>query len=108
MSACICVVCFCENGEEKCVCLPLMHFPVIYPPPSPYCTSFVQGIKNLSPAEADRLASADPDYAIRDLYNSIGGGDYPSWTVYVQVMSVDEAESMAFNPFDVTKVQDAI
>lgn len=28
-----------------------------------------QGIKNLSVAEADRLAGADPEYAIRDLYN---------------------------------------
>jgi catalase len=63
-----------------------------------------QGIKNLPAAEADRIASTDPDYAIRDLYSAIAKGDSPSWTVYIQVMTFQEAESAAFNPFDVTKV----
>jgi catalase len=46
----------------------------------------------------------DPDYATRDLYNAIARGDYPSWTMYVQVMTYPEAQSVAFNPFDLTKV----
>ena len=44
-----------------------------------------QGIRNLPVEEADRLSGADPDYSIRDLYNAIATGDYPSWTVYIQV-----------------------
>jgi len=44
-----------------------------------------QGIKNLPADEADRLASSDPDYAIRDLYNAIASGNPPSWTMYAQV-----------------------
>ena len=63
-----------------------------------------QGIKNLDAAEADRIASSDPDYALRDLYNAIAGGKPPSWSVYYQCMTFAQAENCQFNPFDVTKV----
>ena len=62
-----------------------------------------QGIRNLPAAEAARLASSDPDYATRDLYNAIAEGDVPSWTMYVQVMTYEQAQSSPFNPFDITK-----
>ena len=55
-------------------------------------------------ATADRIAGTDPDYATRDLYNAIGRGECPSWTLYVQVMTFQQAETCAFNPFDLTKV----
>lgn len=63
-----------------------------------------QGIKNLPVEEADRLASSDPDYALRDLYNAIATGNFPSWTFYIQVMTFEQAEKYPWNPFDVTKV----
>lgn len=28
----------------------------------------------------------------------------PSWTMYIQVMTFDQAEKSSFNPFDLTKV----
>ncbi len=62
-----------------------------------------QGIKNLAPADAARLAGTDPDYAQRDLFEAIERGDYPRWTVCIQVMSEAEAASRYENPFDVTK-----
>uniref|UniRef100_A0AAR2LSH8 Catalase n=1 Tax=Pygocentrus nattereri TaxID=42514 RepID=A0AAR2LSH8_PYGNA len=62
-----------------------------------------QGIKNLSVEEADRLASSDPDYAIRDLHNAIANGNFPSWTFYIQVMTFEQAEKYPWNPFDLTK-----
>ncbi|HGM5578585.1 TPA: catalase [Pseudomonas putida] len=62
-----------------------------------------QGIKNLAPADAARIAGTDPDYAQRDLFEAIDRGDYPRWTVCIQVMSEDEAANRAENPFDVTK-----
>ncbi|MBA6117573.1 catalase [Pseudomonas sp. NC26] len=62
-----------------------------------------QGIKNLAPAEAARLAGTDPDYAQRDLFEAIERGDFPRWTVCIQVMSEAEAASRVENPFDVTK-----
>lgn len=63
-----------------------------------------QGIANLDPKDADELASSDPDYAIRDLFNAIADGNYPSWTMYVQVMTYEQAKASPFNPFDLTKV----
>ncbi|MBU3060433.1 catalase [Nocardia sp. NEAU-G5] len=63
-----------------------------------------QGIKNLTQAEADTLAGADADYHRRDLYESIERGEFPSWTLHVQVMPEAEAEGYRFNPFDLTKV----
>lgn len=63
-----------------------------------------QGIKNLEPNRAGEIASADPDYGIRDLYNAIANGNFPSWTMYIQVMTFEQAERVPYNPFDVTKV----
>ncbi|CAG0924635.1 unnamed protein product, partial [Notodromas monacha] len=62
-----------------------------------------QGIKNLTVEKAGKLASEDPDYSIRDLYNAIENGDFPSWTFYFQIMTFKEAEKHRWNPFDVTK-----
>lgn len=50
------------------------------------------------------MASSDPDYGIRDLYNAIHRGDYPSWTLYLQIMTIEEAKTYHYNPFDMTKV----
>lgn len=63
-----------------------------------------QGIQNLTRDEAEKLKGTDPDHATRDLYESIKKGDYPSWTLQVQIMSPEEAEDYRFDPFDVTKV----
>lgn len=62
-----------------------------------------QGIKNLAPAEAARLAGSDPDYAQRDLFQAIERGEYPKWQVCIQVMSEAQAAAHSENPFDVTK-----
>lgn len=64
-----------------------------------------QGIKNLPAEKAAELAGSDPDYSIRDLYNAIEKGNYPSWTWYLQVMTPEQAEKYKWNPFDVTKVK---
>lgn len=63
-----------------------------------------QGIKCLSAERADYLAGSDPDYAIRDLFNAIAEGNYPSYTMSIQVMTFEQAEKWEFNPFDLTKV----
>jgi catalase len=63
-----------------------------------------QGIRNLAPVDAIRLAGTDPDYAQRDLYEAIERGDYPKWLVCIQVMKEAEAFARSENPFDVTKV----
>lgn len=67
-----------------------------------------QGIRNLSAAEARRLAGADPDHAQRDLFEAIERGQYPKWNVYIQVMRDDERSAWeqrtGWNAFDLTKV----
>jgi catalase len=63
-----------------------------------------QGIDFLTQAEADDLAGKDGDYHRRDLFNAIKGGEYPSWTLKVQIMPFEDAKSYRFNPFDLTKV----
>ncbi|WP_328469039.1 catalase [Streptomyces sp. NBC_00448] len=63
-----------------------------------------QGIRNLSAEDAARLAGTDPDSHQRDLREAIERGDFPSWTVQVQVMPAADAPGYRFNPFDLTKV----
>lgn len=63
-----------------------------------------QGVKNLTREEATELAGTDPDHSTRDLFNSIENKDYPSWSVYVQIMKPEDAAKYKFDPFDVTKV----
>jgi len=63
----------------------------------------VQGIKNLAPADAARIAGTDPDYAQRDLFQAIERGEYPQWRVCIQVMTEAQANAHRENPFDVTK-----
>ncbi len=64
----------------------------------------VQGNKTLTGSEADELKGKDPDYAQRDLVKAIENGDFPKWTLKIQVMTEEEAKSFRWNPFDVTKV----
>ena len=63
-----------------------------------------QGIQNLEPKKAMELQATEPDYAARDLYNSIKNGNYPSWSLYIQLMTFDQAKKFKYNAFDVTKV----
>ncbi|GGC86672.1 catalase [Tersicoccus solisilvae] len=63
-----------------------------------------QGNEYLTPEEAERLAGVDADAHRRDLFDAIERGEFPSWTLYVQVMPYEDAKTYRFNPFDLTKV----
>lgn len=63
-----------------------------------------QGIKFIEAEKAEQLSGTDPDYSIRDLFNAIAQGNYPSWTMHVQVMTPEQAAASKFNPFDLTKI----
>ncbi|KAJ8733003.1 hypothetical protein PYW07_015602 [Mythimna separata] len=62
-----------------------------------------EGTKNLLSKRAIQIAGTDPDYATRDLYRAIGNGDFPSWSVKVQVLSERDVKNAEFDVFDVTK-----
>ncbi|MEM1504721.1 catalase KatA [Domibacillus sp. 8LH] len=63
-----------------------------------------QGVKNLDVDVAAKLAGENPDYHTEDLFNAIENGDFPSWTLYVQIMPHEDANTYKWDPFDVTKV----
>jgi catalase len=63
-----------------------------------------QGVECLTQADADRIAGEDGDYHQRDLYDSIERGEFPSWTLKMQIMPFEDAKTYRFNPFDLTKV----
>ena len=63
-----------------------------------------QGIKNLTDAEAEEIIGKDRESHQRDLYDAIERGEFPKWTMYIQVMPELDADKMPFNPFDLTKV----
>ena len=52
-----------------------------------------QGIKNLSDEEAARICASDRESSGRDLYEAIERGDYPRWTMYVQIMRLLPVDS---------------
>lgn len=60
-----------------------------------------QGIQTLTNEEA---ATKPAFGAQQDLVESIDKGDFPSWTVKVQIMTETQAQDYYINPFDVTKV----
>ncbi|WP_421940718.1 catalase [Pedobacter sp.] len=63
-----------------------------------------QGIQNFSNEEAIEMKGQDPDHAQRDLFEAIEKGDFPKWTLYIQVMPFEQAKTYPINPFDLTKV----
>ncbi len=63
-----------------------------------------QGIRNLTDAEAQTLIGRSRESHQQDLYEAIEGGDFPRWTMYIQVMPEAEAARCPYNPFDLTKV----
>ncbi|OED51021.1 catalase [Endozoicomonas sp. (ex Bugula neritina AB1)] len=60
-----------------------------------------QGIETLTNEEAAKMPA---DGMQQDLVDSIARGDFPSWTVKIQVMTEEQAKNYGINPFDLTKV----
>lgn len=63
-----------------------------------------QGVRNLSDAEAEAIIGKDRESHQRDLYESLEKGDFPRWTLFVQIMPERDASKVPYNPFDLTKV----
>ncbi len=64
----------------------------------------LQGIKNLTDAEAEAIIAKDRESHQRDLFEAIKMGDFPRWQLQIQVMSEEQAAERKMNPFDMTKV----
>ena len=56
------------------------------------------------PQRRRELAGHNPESHQLDLLDAIDRGDFPSWTLKVQIMPVADAAGYRVNPFDLTKV----
>ena len=63
-----------------------------------------QGVKNFTDAEAGEMRGKAPDFAQHDLLTAIDNGDFPKWSLKIQVMPEADAKTYHLNPFDLTKV----
>lgn len=64
----------------------------------------LQGVKNLTQAQAQEIQGKNFNHATQDLYDAIERGDYPQWELNVQIMSDDEHTELDFDPLDDTKL----
>lgn len=62
-----------------------------------------QGVKSLDDPEAVTVGGKAHAHALWDLHDAINRGDFPEWTLCVQLMDVSEGETLPFDPVDVTK-----
>ncbi|CAH2236187.1 catalase-like [Pararge aegeria] len=58
------------------------------------------GVKTIKTQDAMTLGATDPDHAIKDLYEAIKRGEFPSWTVSVQILTMDDVHKDGSNAFD--------
>lgn len=63
----------------------------------------LQGVRNLTQAEAEEIQAKNFNHATQDLYEAIERGDFPQWELCVQIMSDDDHPELDFDPLDDTK-----
>jgi len=68
-----------------------------------YTWQTLQGVKGLTPKEAEAIQGKDFQHATNDLYNAIAKGDNPKWGLYVQMIKEADLNSFDFSPLDATK-----
>jgi catalase len=63
-----------------------------------------QGHRHWTNSEAAQVIGQTRESTQEDLFGSIEKGDFPRWTMFVQVMPELDADKTSYNPFDLTKV----
>jgi catalase len=63
-----------------------------------------QGHRHWTNDEGNAVIGQDRESAQRDLYEAIERGEFPRWTVQVQIMPESDVGKHWYNPFDLTKV----
>ena len=63
-----------------------------------------QGVKNMTDETASKAAGSDTDYLLHDLFDAIEKKNFPSWTVYVQIIPYEDGFHYKYDLFDPTKV----
>jgi len=63
-----------------------------------------QGIKFDTNRRAETIAGKSRESFQEDLFGAIEDGDFPKWTLFVQIMPGQDVDKHWYNPFDLTKV----
>ncbi len=63
-----------------------------------------QGHKHLTNREAEGVVGKTRESYQEALFGAIDKGEYPRWTLQVQIMPEEDADKHWYNPFDLTKV----
>ncbi|WP_119680036.1 catalase [Indioceanicola profundi] len=63
-----------------------------------------QGHRTMTNREAEQVVGRSRETYQEDLFGAIERGEYPRWTMFVQIMPELDAEKTPYNPFDLTKV----
>lgn len=63
-----------------------------------------QGHAHFTNAESESEIGRSRETYQEALFGAIESGDFPKWTLYVQVMPETDADKTPYNPFDLTKV----
>lgn len=63
-----------------------------------------QGHRHYTNEEATSIIGRSRESYQEELYGAIDAGNFPKWTMYVQIMTVEQADAEELNPFDITKV----
>lgn len=63
-----------------------------------------QGHRHWTNDEAAEVVGRTRESTQEDLFGAIEAGDFPRWTLFVQVMPELDADKTPYNPFDLTKV----
>jgi catalase len=63
-----------------------------------------QGFKFHTNREAETIVAKTRESYQQDLFSAIEKGDFPKWTLYVQIMPETDVDKHWYNPFDLTKV----
>ena len=63
-----------------------------------------KGVHSLVWEEAQKVMGKDPDFNRRDLFEAIERGDFPKWTMGVQIIEEEDEFSFGFDILDPTKL----
>jgi catalase len=63
-----------------------------------------QGHRSLTNYEAAKVVGVTRESFGEDLQSAIARGEFPCWTMQVQIMPEADADKTSYNPFDLTKV----
>jgi catalase len=63
-----------------------------------------QGHEHYTNDEAEKVIGKTREGYQEALFGTIENGEYPKWTVQLQIMPEEDAKKTSYNPFDLTKV----